>query len=60
MLLLLLGKILYQARTSLSTDCPTKGRAKYLLTRMGLIKRKGNTKVKVDVEKFDKVKKLFN
>jgi len=27
---------------------------------MGLVKRKGNTKVKVDVEQFDEMKKLFH
>ena len=42
---------------SLSTDCLTKDLAKYLFRRMGLVKRKDNTKVKVDVEKF---KKLFH
>ena len=51
--------ILLSKNQSLSTDCLTKDWAKYLFTRMGLVKRKGNTKAKVDVEKFDEIKKLF-
>ena len=38
----------------------TKDWAKYLFKRMGLVKRKGNTKAKVDVEQFDEKKKLFH
>ena len=34
--------------------------AKYLFKQMGLVKRKGSTKAKVDVEYFDKMKKLFH
>jgi len=33
--------------------------AKYLLTRMGFVKRRGNTKSKVSVEHFDQWKELF-
>ena len=51
--------ILLSKNQSLSTDSLTKDWAKYLFRRMGLVKRKGNTKAKVDVEKFDEVKKLF-
>ena len=52
--------ILLSKNQNLSTDCLTKDWAKYLFTRMRLVKRKGNTKAKVDVEKFDKIKKLFH
>ena len=52
--------ILLSKNQSLSTDCLTKDWAKYLFTRMGLVKRKGNTKAKVDAEKFDEIKKLFH
>ena len=52
--------ILLSKNESLSTDCLTKDWAKYLFTRMGLVKRKGNTKAKVDVEMFDEIKKLFH
>ena len=38
----------------------TKDWAKYLFKRMGLVKRKGNTKAKVNVEQFDEMKKLFH
>ena len=38
----------------------TKDWAKYLFKRMGLVKRKGNTKAKVDVEQFDEMKRLFH
>ena len=38
----------------------TKDWAKYLFKRMGLVKRKGNTKAKVNIEDFDKMKKLFH
>ena len=51
--------ILLSKNQSLFTDCLTKDWAKYLFTRMGLVKRKGNTKAKDDVEKFDEIKKLF-
>ena len=34
--------------------------AKYLFKRMGLVKRKSNTKAKVDVEQFDEMKRLFH
>ena len=37
----------------------TKDWAKYLFKRMGLVKRKGNTKAKVNIEDFDEIKKLF-
>lgn len=33
--------------------------AKYLLARMGFVKRRGNTKSKVSVEQFDELKELF-
>ena len=52
--------ILLSKNRSLSTDCLTKDWAKYLFTRMGLVKRKGNTKAKVDIEKFYEIKKLFH
>ena len=32
---------------------------KYLLARMGFVKRRGNTKSKVLVEQFDELKELF-
>ena len=51
--------ILLSKNQSLSTDCLTKDWAKYLFTRMGLVKRKRNTKAKVDVEKFDEVISCF-
>ena len=38
----------------------TKDWAKYLFKQMGLVKRKGNTKAKVDVEQFDEMKRLFH
>ena len=38
----------------------TKDWAKYLFKRMGLVKRKGNTKAKVEVEQFDEMKRLFH
>ena len=38
----------------------TKDWAKYLFKRMGLVKREGNTKAKVDVEQFDEKKRLFH
>ena len=50
--------IILSKNQSLSTDSLTKDWAKYLFTRMGLVKRKDNTKAKVDVEKFDEIKKL--
>ena len=37
----------------------TKHWAKYLLSRMGFVKRRANTKAKVTVEHFDELKKLF-
>ena len=37
----------------------TKHWAKYLLSRMGFVKRMANTKAKVTVEHFDELKKLF-
>ena len=52
--------ILLSKNQSLSTDCLTQDWDNYLFTRMGLVKRKGNTKAKVDVEKFNEVKKLFH
>ena len=52
--------ILLSKNPGLSTNCLSKDWAKYLFKRMGLVKRKGNTKAKVDVEKFDEVKKLFH
>ena len=51
--------ILLSKNASLSTDILTKEWAKYLFKRMGLVERKGNTKAKVDVEKFFEVKRLF-
>ena len=38
----------------------TKDWAKYVFKRMGLVKRKGNTKAKVSVEDFAEIKKLFH
>ena len=37
----------------------TKDWAKYLLNRMGFVKRKATTKAKVDVKEFEEIKKLF-
>ena len=37
----------------------TKHWARYLLSRMGFVKRRGNTKSKVSVEHFDELKELF-
>ena len=37
----------------------TKDWARYVLQRMGMVKRKANTKAKVTVEDFDDLKKLF-
>ena len=37
----------------------TKHWAKYLLSQMGFVKRRVNTKAKVTVEHFDELKKLF-
>ena len=47
---------------TLSSNLLTKEWAKYLLKRMGLVKRKGNTKAKakVEIEKLNKVRKLFH
>lgn len=45
--------VLLSNNQSLSTDCLTSDWAKYLFKRMGLVKRKGNTKAKVNVDKFD-------
>ena len=38
----------------------TKDWAKYLFRRMGLVKRKGNTKAKVELEQFDEIKRMFH
>ena len=35
----------------------TKDLAKYLLSRMGFVKRKATTKAKVDVKEFEEIKK---
>ena len=43
----------------LQTLMLTKGWAKSLLTRMGMVKRKVSSKAKVDVERFDIVKQAF-
>ena len=37
----------------------TKHWAKYLLSRMGFVKRRTNTKAKISVEHFDELKKLY-
>ena len=37
----------------------TKDWAKYLLNKMGFVKRKATTKAKVDVKEFEEIKKLF-
>ena len=37
----------------------TKDWAKYLMQRMGLVKRRASTKAKVDVKNFDELKKIF-
>ena len=37
----------------------TKDWARNILNRMGMVRRRGNTKAKVSVENFDQVKKLF-
>ena len=51
--------ILISKNAGFSTDILTKEWAKYLFKRMGLVKRKGTTKAKVDVDKFFEVKRLF-
>ena len=38
---------------------PTKDWAKYLLTRMGLVKRKVSTSAKMSVENFEEKRELF-
>ena len=38
----------------------TKHWAKYLLSQMGFVKRRVNTKAKVTVEHFDELKKFFS
>ena len=52
--------ILLNKNPTLSANLLTKEWAKYLFKRMGLVKRKGNTKAKVEIEKFDEVRKLFH
>ena len=37
----------------------TKDWARNILNRMGMVRRRGNTKAKVSVENFDQVKRLF-
>ena len=37
----------------------TKDWAKYLLSKMSFVKRKATTKAKIDVKKFEEIKKLF-
>ena len=37
----------------------TKDWAKYLLHRMGFVKRKATTKDKVDIKEFEEIKRLF-
>ena len=37
----------------------TKDWAKYLMRRMGLVKRRASTKAKISIENFEEVKKLF-
>jgi len=37
----------------------TKHWAKYLLSRMGFVRRRANTKAKIAVEHFDELKKLY-
>ena len=39
--------------------CLTKNWARYLLSRMGFVKRRANSKSKVSVEQFDELKELF-
>ena len=51
--------ILLNKNAGLSTDILTKEWVKYLIKRMGLVKRKGTTKAKVDVDKFFEVERLF-
>ena len=38
----------------------TKDWAKYMFRRMALVKRKGNTKAKVELEQFDEMKRMFH
>ena len=38
---------------------PTKDWAKYLMTRMGLVKRRASTAAKTSIENFEEVRKLF-
>ena len=52
--------ILLSKNPTLSANLLTKEWAKYLFKRMGLVKRKDNTKAKVEIEKFDEVRKLFH
>ena len=44
---------------ALSTDCLIKIWVKHLFRRTGLIKRKRNTKAKIQVDNFEELKKLF-
>ena len=37
----------------------TKDWAKYLLSQKGFVKRKANTKAKLDVKEFEEIEKLF-
>ena len=53
------GIIMYKDANLLSTITLTKGWAKYLLKRMGFVKRKSTSKSKVTVENFEDLKEDF-
>ena len=46
-------------RTLVDTLAPGKDWAKFLLSRMGFVKRKATTKAKVAVKDFEAIKTLF-
>ena len=53
------GIIMYRDANMLSTITLTKGWAKYLLHRMGFVKRKATSKAKVPIENFEEHKKAY-
>ena len=53
------GIIMYRDANMLSTITLTKGWAKYLLRRMGFVKRKATSKAKVSIENFEEHKKAY-
>ena len=51
--------LMYKDANLLSGINLTKGWAKYLLNRMGYVKRRAMSKAKVSVENFDELKKII-